>query len=380
MIDLSKTTFLNDAEIAAIAPSVFTTTPSSEVSKHYTHIPTTKVIDDMRLLGWDVVDAKEVRARKASTRGVQKHLVVFRNPEVVINGEDGDEVFPQILLTNSHDGKNAFTFTAGLYNLGIEGQITAGAIASTLLLRLIPEGFPPAIAITLAILFGIVGGGLWGLLAGVLNIYGKVSEIFAGLGMNFTAQGLALYLVFGPWKRSGVASMSGTEPFSDALSLPTVGNTDFSPIALAIAIFALIVTAIAIRATYFGLKLKAVGNNLRAAHVLGIPAIAQMLSSFVICGAFAGIAGSLQVVAVFHRLIPNVSSNLGFLALLVVMLINYNPFLVLPIAFLFSSLNVGSLELPLSLSLDSSLSGIIQGALLLFAILGEGLAKLSKET
>jgi simple sugar transport system permease protein len=272
-----------------------------------------------------------------------------------------------------------FTFTAGLYNLGIEGQITAGAIASTLLLRLIPEGFPPAIAITLAILFGFVGGSLWGLLTGLLNVYGKVSEIFAGLGLNFMAQGLALYLVFGPWKRSGVASMSGTEPFSDALSLPTLGNTDFSPIALAIAIFALIVTAIIIKATYFGLKLKAVGNNLRAAYVLGIPAIAQMLSSFVICGAFAGVAGSLQVVAVFHRLIPNVSSNLGFLALLVVMLINFNPFLILPIAFLFSSLNVGSLELPLSLNLDSSLSGIIQGALLLFAILGEGLAKLSKE-
>ena len=123
MIDLSKTTFLNDAEIAAIAPSVFTTTPSSDVSKHYTHIPTTKVIDDMRLLGWDVVDAKEVRARKASTRGVQKHLVVFRNPEVVINGEDGDEVFPQILLTNSHDGKNAFTFTAGLFRMICENGL-----------------------------------------------------------------------------------------------------------------------------------------------------------------------------------------------------------------------------------------------------------------
>ena len=95
-----------------------------------------------------------------------------------------------------------FTFTAGLYNLGIEGQITAGAIASTFLLRLIPEGFPPAIAITLAILSGIIGGGIWGLLTGMLNIYGKVNEIFAGLGMNFTAQGLALYLVFGPWKRS----------------------------------------------------------------------------------------------------------------------------------------------------------------------------------
>ena len=61
-----------------------------------------------------VVDVKEVKARKAKTRGVQKHMVVFRNPDVVINGGDGDTVFPQILLTNSHDGKNAFTFTAGL--------------------------------------------------------------------------------------------------------------------------------------------------------------------------------------------------------------------------------------------------------------------------
>ena len=117
MIDLEKTTFLTDVEIAKAAPSVFTMQPSDEVSKHYTHIPTTKVIDDMRTLGWDVVDVQEVQARKASTRGVQKHLVVFRNPDVVINGDDGDTVFPQILLTNSHDGKNAFTFTAGLFRM-----------------------------------------------------------------------------------------------------------------------------------------------------------------------------------------------------------------------------------------------------------------------
>jgi len=123
MIDLQKTTFLNDAQIAEQAPAVFTTKPSSEVSKHYTHIPTTKVIDDMRLLGWDVVDAKEVKARKATTRGVQKHMVVFRNPDVVIDGADGDTVFPQILLTNSHDGKNAFTFTAGLFRMICENGL-----------------------------------------------------------------------------------------------------------------------------------------------------------------------------------------------------------------------------------------------------------------
>ena len=123
MLDLSKVEFLSDEQIKEQAPSVFTQKPSKEVSKHYTHIPTTKVINDMRTLGWDVVDAKEVKARTSSTRGVQKHLVVFRNPNVIIDGNDGDTVFPQILLTNSHDAKNAFTFTAGLFRMVCENGL-----------------------------------------------------------------------------------------------------------------------------------------------------------------------------------------------------------------------------------------------------------------
>ena len=115
--DLQSAKYLTKKNIASLAPAVFATEPSSEVSKHYTHIPTERVIDDMELLGWKPIEAKEVKARKKSTRGFQKHLLVFRNDDVVINGEDGDTVFPQILMTNSHDGKNSFTFAAGLYRL-----------------------------------------------------------------------------------------------------------------------------------------------------------------------------------------------------------------------------------------------------------------------
>ena len=115
--NLQSTKFMSKNGIAQIAPSVFTMNPSDEVSDKYTHIPTEKVIDDMDLLGWGVIDAQEVKARTKSTKGFQKHLLVFRNDNIVINGEDGDTVFPQILLTNSHDGKNAFTFTAGLFRM-----------------------------------------------------------------------------------------------------------------------------------------------------------------------------------------------------------------------------------------------------------------------
>ncbi|BAU11750.1 carbohydrate ABC transporter permease [Leptolyngbya sp. NIES-3755] len=268
-----------------------------------------------------------------------------------------------------------FTFTAGLYNLGIEGQIAFGGIATTFMLRLTQDNLPPAIALFLAILAGGVGGMFWGLFAGVLNIYGRINEIFAGLGLNFLADGLALYLVFGPWKRPGVASMSGTEQFPESLWLPTFGNTDASPIAVLLALISLVITIVVLGRTHFGLKLRAVGQNLRASYVLGIPSVRQLLSSFAICGAFAGIAGAIQVVAVFHRLIPNISSGLGFLALLVTLLAGMNAWLLLPIAFFFSVLNIGSLRLPLDLNLESSLAGVIQGLLVLFVILGKGFSE-----
>jgi len=114
--DSSKNEFLTKDAIREIAPSVFTekADPSS-TSKHYVHIPTEKVINDMSSLGWGVVDAKQVKARK--NQGYQKHMVVFGNDNLVVEGKDGDTVMPRILMTNSHDGKNSFQFQAGLYRL-----------------------------------------------------------------------------------------------------------------------------------------------------------------------------------------------------------------------------------------------------------------------
>ena len=123
MINLQSTEFLSLEEIKEIAPSVFTTNGSKDTSDKYTHIPTDRVIRDLELLGWKVADVKEVSARKDTTIGYQKHLVVFRNDDVVITGEDGDTVYPQILLTNSHDGKNAFKFQAGLFRMICENGL-----------------------------------------------------------------------------------------------------------------------------------------------------------------------------------------------------------------------------------------------------------------
>jgi hypothetical protein len=121
MLNIESNTFLNETEIREKAKSIFTAKGAPGTSEKYAHISTFQIIQDMEKLGWGVVDAKQVRARKGD--GYQKHLVVFRNNEIVIKGEDGDHAYPQILLTNSHDGKNAFTFTAGLFRMVCENGL-----------------------------------------------------------------------------------------------------------------------------------------------------------------------------------------------------------------------------------------------------------------
>lgn len=267
------------------------------------------------------------------------------------------------------------TFTVGLWNIGIEGQIILGAVFTTWAMRLLQSsGLPPALIITASILAGMVGGALWAMLAGALKTFGGVNEIFGGLGLNFVATALNLWLIFGPWKRPGVASMSGTVPFPRALWLPTLtAQSRLSPSALLIAIIAIVMVYFLIRGTYFGLRLKAVGKNPSAAYLLGVPTWQYMMVAFALCGVFAGLAGAVQVTSVYNRLIPAISSGYGYLGLMVAMLVNYQAALAAPVALFFAALNVGSIQLPIVLKLDSSLAGVLQGSVVLLVILGQGI-------
>lgn len=268
------------------------------------------------------------------------------------------------------------TFSTGLWNIGVEGQITLGAIFTTWMLRLLQDGsVSPVLAIGLGILAGALGGALWAALVGALRIYGGVNEIFGGLGLNFVATALTLWLIFGPWKRPGVGSMSGTEPFKDALWLPMIGGTRLSIYSILLGVAGIALVYIILQGTYFGLRLKAVGKNGRAAFLLGIPTDRYMMIAFLLCGMLAGLAGAVQVVGVYHRLIPSISSGYGFLGMMVAMLVNYQPIWTLFVSFLFAALNLGSIQLPIVLKLDSALSGVLQGALVLSVLMMDGVRR-----
>ena len=263
-----------------------------------------------------------------------------------------------------------YTFQAGLWNIGIEGQIILGSVGATWAAREIPG--PGYVVIPAAVLAGVLGGVLWALIPAFLKVRLRVNEIFSGVALDFVAIGLIIYLIIGPWSRPGIASTSGTELFRDEAWFPRVGDTRLSLVAVALALAAVIVTYFVMRGTSYGLKLKAVGRSEQSAFLLGIPTRRFMVSAFVACGTIAGIAGAVQVLGFHHKLVPGVSGNYGFLGILVVLLAGFRAAWLAPLALFFAAISVGSTQLSLRLGIDSALAGVIQGTLVLFILLVGG--------
>lgn len=271
------------------------------------------------------------------------------------------------------------TFNAGLWNIGVEGQIVMGAIAAAWVARTVLG--PTTVVIPLAILAGVIGGGLWALIAGVLKTRFRVHEIFGGLGLDFVAAGFAVYLVIGPWARVGTASTSGTDLFRDEAGMPTFEafGTEWPVIPILLALIAVVGVYLLLRGTLFGLRLKAVGKSPQSAFLLGIPTNRYLLSAFLVGGALAGIAGTMQATAFHHKLVPAISGNYGFLGILVVLLAGFDARWIAPIALFFTMIATGSTQLDLRLGLDSAIGDVVQGQIVLFVLVGGAIAVLIRQ-
>jgi len=264
----------------------------------------------------------------------------------------------------------AITFTAGLWNIGVEGQMIAGAIAASFVAREVDA--PVAIMILLILLAGFAGGAVWAALAGLLKVRGKVNEIFGGLGLTFVAISLSTYLIIGPWQRAGAASTGGTDPFPDNAWLPTLGDLRVSLVAITVAVLALVIVYVLLRGTRFGLRLKAVGQNLQSSALFGIANTKYLLMAFALGGGLAGIAGAIRVTGFYHKLVPGPGGGHGYLGILIVLLAAYKAKWIAPLAFFFAIVAVGASQLPLQLGLDASLGGILRSVLVLFVLLAGG--------
>lgn len=263
------------------------------------------------------------------------------------------------------------TFRAGLWNIGVEGQIILGAIAASWVA--LSVNAPAAVLITLEIVAAMAAGALWAAVSAVLKTRGRVNEIFSGLALNNLAIILTNYLISGPWQPPEGGSFRGTTPFQKAALLPRYADSPFSPLSLILTIILFAVVAILLRNTFWGLKLKALGKNAYSAFLLGVSSERETILAMMLCGALAGLGGAVRVLSWFDSLRQSISGGIGFLALLVVMLAAYRIFWVPLIALFFSVVLNGSIALQLRTQLHSSLGGILTGVMVLFVLLfGDG--------
>jgi len=110
--------YLTKEQIKNSAPLIFAEAPTNpDVSDKYLFVNTETIIDDLEKLGWLPVQAAQRKARKKEGTIFSKHMVAFQNPNIMITSQDGDNAYPRILLTNSHDGMQAFKFSVGIFRL-----------------------------------------------------------------------------------------------------------------------------------------------------------------------------------------------------------------------------------------------------------------------
>jgi general nucleoside transport system permease protein len=265
------------------------------------------------------------------------------------------------------------TFRAGLWNIGVEGQITMGAIFASGV-ALFPPNLPSPLLIGLAIFAAVVGGVLWALLVGLLKTRLGVHEIFGGTALNALANLLSIYLISGPWLPAEGGSAQGTAPFPQAARLPSI-SSDFAVNGFMLVLVALAIIGVIwiLGYTRWGLAWKATGKNPRSALLLGVPVERSLLTALLVCGALAGLGGAYRVLFVYNNLRPLVSGGIGFLALLAVLLAGMRPLWTPLIAFAFAAILTGSTRLKIALQLDQSLAGILQGTLVLVSLFFNGI-------
>jgi general nucleoside transport system permease protein len=264
------------------------------------------------------------------------------------------------------------TFTAGLWNIGVEGQMMMGAIFASWAARTL--NFPPPALIGAELLLAAVGGALVGMLIGLLKTRFGINEIFSGVAINSLVNVLSIYLISVLWRAPEGGNVQSTPTFPQAAWIPPFSSEfSVSPLFIVIVITITVLVGLALRTTRWGLQLKATGKNPRSALLLGVPTERTTLSAFIVCGAIAGLAGSYRVLFTYHSLRPGVSGGIGFLALLIVLLVSMRIIWVPFVAFIFAGILAGSVRMQTRLQLDQSLAGVLQGLLVLVVLLFNGI-------
>jgi general nucleoside transport system permease protein len=265
----------------------------------------------------------------------------------------------------------ALAMRAGFFNIGVDGQIYAGAIAATAGAFLLAGSAVPAWAAVPALLAtGTAGGALLGAIPAVLRAGWGISEIFVTVMLNFVAFFLTDYLTTGPWN-DPVAGEAISRPIPAAAVLPQLDPQQGAHAGIVLALAIGLALAWLLTRTWLGYQIRAAGDNPVAARLGGINLVRITLVALIASGGLAGLAGAVEVTGVYNRLILGLTPGYGILAILIAVLARRAIPGVILVSLGFAILLVGSDTLQRSIGFPSSAVYVFQAITVLCVLMAE---------
>lgn len=253
---------------------------------------------------------------------------------------------------------------ANIINLGIEGQLYMGALAAVLVGRA-DLHLPAVLHVSLAVLAGILAGGMTGAFAGFLKVSFGANEVISTIMLNTIIVLFIGYLVSGPiMEAAGVVSQ--TDKILETAALPRIYPKYQLNIGLIFAIVACIFVAIFLSKSVLGYEINCVGKNRLASETAGIPVGWILILTMFLSGAIGGLAGSVQVLGVSKRLISGLSPGYGFTGIAVAALAAGNPIGVIISGIIFGALTSGTAALNLKTAIPTDFVDVIQAMVVIF--------------
>jgi simple sugar transport system permease protein len=257
-----------------------------------------------------------------------------------------------------------FSFRAGVFNVGGEGQLYLGAIAATATALALPRA-PGFALIALSIIAGIAAGAAWGWIPGVLKVRLAVNEVVTTLMLNFIALLVTEYLVTNAL-RDPTAYGAVSFVIPEQARLPDIPGLPGATIGAVIAVAIVPIAWVALFRTEWGANLRAAGANIRFAEAIGVSAGRQVIVAMLISGGLAGLAGALYVLGIGHRFEQNFSPGFGLIGLTVALLARIHPFGVLATACFYALILNGAGYMQIDADVPRSLVNLLTGCLVLF--------------
>ena len=257
----------------------------------------------------------------------------------------------------------ALAFTMGLWNIGAEGQLVAGALAASWLA--LTASLPTLVMLPGLILLGAAGGAAWAFIPAVLKTFVGVNEIISTLMLNYIALLWVDYMVFGSWADPTAFSFPYSRPFPAQAHFPVLlGDIH---IGLVLALIAALLLAGLLQRTHWGYEIRTIGASLPAARYAGMRVRRNVLLVMAASGALAGLAGVGEVSGVIHRIQQGISPGYGFTAIIIAWVARLNPWAVILVAVLFAALLNGGFVIQTA-GVPAAIAYMIQ-ALVLFLVL-----------